>query len=92
MCHDVEKELLLPPITAEIFENKTTTDEEARLDIKANQMIFGRQNLLKFFWMSKSSSPLHAKNMREEIRGSPQRSSTTQKKHEAKITEVRWSI
>ena len=37
VCHDVQIEPLLQPLTGEEFERKTTTtDDEARLDIKAN--------------------------------------------------------
>ena len=37
VCHDVELEPKLQPLEGETFDNKTTTTEdEARLDIKAN--------------------------------------------------------
>ena len=42
VCHDVEIEPELQSLEGESFHNKTTTENEARFDIKANGLWGGR--------------------------------------------------
>ena len=43
VCNDVEIEPKLQPLEGEIFDNKSTsTEDEARLDIKANRLFYSK--------------------------------------------------